>query len=108
MDVSVILIKVFGIAAVGRSVDSGGAASLRDTREAMVNAAVDAVSSFTRTAPGGGARGVLAPANAPLRLFPLYVLGLLKHVSALHTASIRYLLPMVVTVCSRLSYWVEV
>uniref|UniRef100_A0A914XLL7 Uncharacterized protein n=1 Tax=Plectus sambesii TaxID=2011161 RepID=A0A914XLL7_9BILA len=63
--------------AVERSITAGG--SLNDAREAMVNAAVDAIGSFNRSIPGSrGAASLLAPTGG-LRLFPLYVLGLLKH-----------------------------
>lgn len=58
-------------------------ASLTDSREAMVNTVVDvfgaynsAVSRMSRTS------SMLSPVTS-IRLLPLYVLGMLKHVSCL-------------------------
>lgn len=65
--------------AVERSIAPGG--SLNDAREAMVNAAVDSMGAYNKSLPGSrGSSAILAP-NSGFRLFPLYVLGLLKHVS---------------------------
>uniref|UniRef100_A0A3P9NE29 SEC24 homolog A, COPII coat complex component n=1 Tax=Poecilia reticulata TaxID=8081 RepID=A0A3P9NE29_POERE len=58
--------------AVDRSVTS----SLSDARDAMTNAAIDSLSSYRQSALTIQQPGLLAPAC--LRLFPLYILALLK------------------------------
>ncbi len=78
-------------AAVERSMSG----AVVDAREALINAAVDAMSSYNRALGGGGggsssghSPAVLAPVSS-LRLMPIYVLGMLKHVSK-GEYSIRY------------------
>ncbi|VDM38366.1 unnamed protein product [Toxocara canis] len=61
--------------AVERSMGGG---SLSDSREAIVNALVDALGAFNVTLGQGRPSALLAP-NTSMRLFPLYVLGMLKH-----------------------------
>ncbi|KAK0398031.1 hypothetical protein QR680_002395 [Steinernema hermaphroditum] len=50
---------------------------LSDSREALINAAVDALGCYNRSV-GQSGNAVLAPLGQ-LRLLPLYILGLLKH-----------------------------
>ncbi|MEQ2208855.1 hypothetical protein XENOCAPTIV_017593 [Xenoophorus captivus] len=59
-------------------VDRSVTASLSDARDAMTNAAIDSLSSYRQSALTIQQPGLLAPAC--LRLFPLYVLALLKQV----------------------------
>uniref|UniRef100_A0A0N5AML2 Protein transport protein Sec24-like At3g07100 n=1 Tax=Syphacia muris TaxID=451379 RepID=A0A0N5AML2_9BILA len=55
--------------------------SLEDSREAMANAAIDAFSSFNKAvAQQGNVNAVLSPTTM-MRLFPLSVLGMLKHIA---------------------------
>ncbi|MEQ2174212.1 Protein transport protein Sec24A [Goodea atripinnis] len=58
------------------AVDRSVTASLSDARDAMTNAAIDSLSSYRQSALTIQQPGLLAPAC--LRLFPLYVLALLK------------------------------
>ncbi|XP_023565803.1 protein transport protein Sec24B isoform X3 [Octodon degus] len=58
--------------AVDRSVSS----SLSDARDALVNAVVDSLSAYGSTVSNFQHSGLIAPAS--LKLFPLYVLALLK------------------------------
>ncbi|KAM6148116.1 protein transport protein Sec24B isoform 1-T1 [Erethizon dorsatum] len=58
--------------AVDRSVSS----SLSDARDALVNAVVDSLSAYGSTVSNSQHSGLIAPAS--LKLFPLYVLALLK------------------------------
>ncbi|XP_060042257.1 protein transport protein Sec24B isoform X3 [Erinaceus europaeus] len=58
--------------AVDRSISS----SLSDARDALVNAVVDSLSAYGSTVPHLQHSGLMAPTS--LRLFPLYVLALLK------------------------------
>lgn len=62
--------------AVERSMGGG---SLADSREAMVNAVVDAFGAFNMALGHQGRTSSLLSPNASMRLFPLYVLGMLKH-----------------------------
>lgn len=62
--------------AVDRSM-SGSA--LSDSREAIVNAVVDALGAYQKTMRQGRAGGLVAPRKGHLRLFPLYALAMLKH-----------------------------
>ena len=54
--------------------------SLEDSREAMVNAVVDAFGSFNKAISQQGSFSALLSPTTMLRLFPLTVLGMLKHV----------------------------
>ncbi|MEQ2282983.1 Protein transport protein Sec24A [Ameca splendens] len=58
------------------AVDRSVTASLSDARDAMTNAAIDSLSSYRQSVLTIQQPGLLAPAC--LRLFPLYVLALLK------------------------------
>ncbi|XP_030216072.1 protein transport protein Sec24A isoform X2 [Gadus morhua] len=58
------------------AVDRSVSASLGDARDAMTNAAIDSLASYRHAALTIQQPGLLAPAC--LRLFPLYVLALLK------------------------------
>lgn len=60
--------------AVDRSVSS----SLADARDALVNAVVDSLSAYMSTASNLQQSMLIAPNS--LKLFPLYVLALLKQV----------------------------
>ncbi|XP_054261293.1 protein transport protein Sec24A-like isoform X2 [Macrosteles quadrilineatus] len=61
--------------AVDRAIQS----SLSDAREAFVNVVADVLSAYKLTQSGSSAGCVLAPSS--LRLLPLYILALLKHVA---------------------------
>lgn len=61
-----------------------GGGSLADSREAMVNAVVDAFGAFNMALGHQGRTSSLLSPNASMRLFPLYVLGMLKHVNLFH------------------------
>ncbi|XP_051902355.1 protein transport protein Sec24A-like isoform X1 [Hippocampus zosterae] len=58
------------------AVDRSVTASLSDARDAMTNAAIDSLSSYRQSVLTIQQPGLLAPAC--LRLFPLYILALLK------------------------------
>uniref|UniRef100_A0A1I7TX85 Protein transport protein Sec24A n=1 Tax=Caenorhabditis tropicalis TaxID=1561998 RepID=A0A1I7TX85_9PELO len=51
--------------------------ALADSREALVNAVVDSVGAYQKAVSRGS--GMLVPRSGHLRLFPSYVLALLKH-----------------------------
>ncbi|VDK42061.1 unnamed protein product [Anisakis simplex] len=61
--------------AVERSMAGG---NLSDSREAMVNAVVDALGAFNTTLGQGRLQSLLSPKTS-IRLLPLYVLGMLKN-----------------------------
>ena len=67
------------------AVDRSVSASMGDARDAMTNAAIDSLASYRNAALTIQQPGLLAPAC--LRLFPLYVLALLKQVAALPSPS---------------------
>nr|XP_057942202.1 protein transport protein Sec24A isoform X1 [Doryrhamphus excisus] len=58
------------------AVDRSVTASLSDARDAMTNAAIDSLTSYRQSVLTIQQPGVLAPSS--LRLFPLYILALLK------------------------------
>ncbi|KAL6098292.1 sec24a [Pungitius sinensis] len=58
------------------AVDRSATASLSDARDAMTNAAIDSLTSFRQSVLSIQQPGLLAPAC--LRLFPLFILALLK------------------------------
>ncbi|XP_029303141.1 protein transport protein Sec24A isoform X2 [Cottoperca gobio] len=58
------------------AVDRSATASLSDARDAMTNAAIDSLTSYRQSVLTIQQPGMLAPAC--LRLFPLYILALLK------------------------------
>lgn len=60
------------------AVDRSVTASLSDARDAMTNAAIDSLSSYRQSVLTIQQPGMLAPAC--LRLFPLFILALLKQV----------------------------
>lgn len=60
------------------AVDRSVTASLGDARDALINAAIDTLASYRSSVLSVQQPGLLAPAC--LRLFPLYILALLKHV----------------------------
>lgn len=64
----------FQIPAIDRSVSS----SLSDARDALVNAVVDFVSSYKNNVSNLQQSGLIVP--SVMRLFPLYILALLKEV----------------------------
>ncbi|XP_048022595.1 protein transport protein Sec24A isoform X2 [Megalobrama amblycephala] len=59
------------------AVDRSVTASLGDARDALINAAIDTLVSYRSSVLSVQQPGLLAPAC--LRLFPLYILALLKH-----------------------------
>lgn len=59
------------------AVDRTLSSSLGDARDALINAGVDALSSFISSQPSTGRLGSL-PCPFALRLLPLYILGMLK------------------------------
>lgn len=61
------------------AVDRSLSSNLSDARDAFLNATVDVLGAYKMAQNLPSAGGLLAPTN--LSLFPLYVLGLLKHVS---------------------------
>lgn len=60
------------------AVDRSATASLSDARDAMTNAAIDSLASYRQSVLSIQQPGLLAPAC--LRLFPLFILALLKQV----------------------------
>lgn len=60
------------------AVDRSVTASLSDARDAMTNAAIDSLMSYRQSVLTIQQPGLLVPAC--LRLFPLYILALLKQV----------------------------
>lgn len=60
------------------AVDRSVSASLSDARDAMTNAAIDSLASYRQSVLTIQQPGLLAPAC--LKLFPLYILALLKQV----------------------------
>ncbi|XP_036407360.1 protein transport protein Sec24B-like isoform X2 [Megalops cyprinoides] len=78
--------------AIDRSVSS----SLSDARDALVNAVVDSLSAYRSDASTLQQSGLIAPAS--LRLFPLYVLALLKQ-KALRTGTSTRLDDRVFAMC---------
>jgi len=69
--------------AIDRSVSS----SLSDARDALLNAVVDALGVYRNTVSSLQQHGLIAPSN--LRLFPLYILALLKQVPMVHLVTAR-------------------
>lgn len=65
------------------AVDRSVSASLSDARDAMTNAAIDSLTSYRQSVLTIQQPGLLAPAC--LRLFPLFILALLKQVSCFIT-----------------------
>ena len=63
------------------AVDRSVTASLSDARDALTNAAIDSLSSYRQSVLTIQQPGLLSPAC--LRLFPLFILALLKQVSSL-------------------------
>ena len=64
--------------------DRSISSSLSDARDALVNAVVDSLSAYGSTVSNLQHSGLIAPSS--LKLFPLYVLALLKQVaSSLYT-----------------------
>lgn len=61
------------------AVDRSVSASLSDARDAMTNAAIDSLTSYRQSVLTIQQPGLLAPAC--LRLFPLFILALLKQVA---------------------------
>ncbi|XP_066576319.1 protein transport protein Sec24B isoform X2 [Amia ocellicauda] len=78
--------------AIDRSVSS----NLSDARDALVNAVVDSLSAYRSTVSNLQQSGLIAPAS--LRLFPLYVLALLKQ-KALRTGTSTRLDDRVFAMC---------
>ncbi|RXN15960.1 transport Sec24A-like protein [Labeo rohita] len=69
------------------AVDRSVTASLSDARDALINAAIDSLASYRTSVLSIQQPGLLTPAC--LRLFPLYVLALLKHKAFRTSASTR-------------------
>lgn len=63
------------------AVDRSLTSSLSDAREALINAAVDILSTYKLVASPNNGGGLLS--SYATRLIPLYILSLLKHVSQL-------------------------
>ncbi|XP_036372894.1 protein transport protein Sec24B-like [Megalops cyprinoides] len=78
------------------AIDRSVASSLSDAREALVNAVVDLLSAYRSSVSNLQQSGVVAP--AALRLFPLYVLALLKQ-KALRTGTSTRLDDRVFAMC---------
>ena len=62
------------------AVDKSVMNSVGDARDAIVNVCVDSLSSFKGTLASGQTMGTLMVPHS-LRLLPVYMLALLKHVS---------------------------
>lgn len=60
------------------AVDRSISASLSDARDALVNAVIDSLSAYRSSVLTIQQPGLMAPAS--LRLFPLFILALLKQV----------------------------
>ncbi|KAK3591332.1 hypothetical protein CHS0354_028438 [Potamilus streckersoni] len=60
--------------------DRTATTSLSDARDALINAAVDILSAYGSTLPGSQRIGTL-PTCHSLRLIPMYILAMLKHVA---------------------------
>lgn len=60
------------------AVDRSVSATLSDARDALVNAVIDSLSAYRSSVLSIQQPGLMAPSS--LRLFPLYVLALLKQV----------------------------
>lgn len=67
-------INVAALPAIDRSISS----SLSDAREALVNAVVDLISAYKSNVSNLQQSGLVVPAS--MRLFPVYILALLKQV----------------------------
>lgn len=65
----------FHISAIDRSITS----SLSDARDALTNAVVDLVSAYKSNVSNLQQSGLVVPAS--MRLFPVYILALLKQVT---------------------------
>ncbi|VDO74273.1 unnamed protein product [Heligmosomoides polygyrus] len=63
--------------------------ALLDSREAIVNAVVDASGAYQKTMRQGRAGGLVAPRKGHLRLFPLYALAMLKHTALCAGSSVK-------------------
>lgn len=63
-------------------VDRSVTSSLQDARDALLNAVIDPLKAYKESLPQGMAAGGLYVPRC-LRLFPLYIQALLKHVSGL-------------------------
>uniref|UniRef100_A0A8R1DM97 Uncharacterized protein n=1 Tax=Caenorhabditis japonica TaxID=281687 RepID=A0A8R1DM97_CAEJA len=61
--------------------------ALADSREALVNAVLDSVGSYQKAVSRGS--GMLVPRSGHLRLFPSYVLAMLKHPAFSSSRGIR-------------------
>lgn len=66
-----------GVSAIDRSISS----SLSDARDALVNAVVDLVTAYKSNVSNLQQSGLILP--AAMRLFPVYILALLKQVKLL-------------------------
>lgn len=76
---SVLLLTTENVSlSVSPAVDRCVSASLSDARDAMTNAAIDSLTSYRQSVLTIQQPGLLVPAC--LRLFPLYILALLKQV----------------------------
>lgn len=71
------------------AVDRSVTASLSDARDALVNAVIDSLSAYRSSVLSSQQPGLMVPFS--LRLFPLFVLALLKQVRLAHTSTIRML-----------------
>lgn len=67
--------------AIDRSISS----SLSDARDALVNAVVDLLSAYKSNVSNLQQSGLVLPAS--MRLFPVYILALLKQVCYMHTSN---------------------
>ncbi|KAG7283429.1 hypothetical protein CRUP_031482 [Coryphaenoides rupestris] len=76
VDMQVVSFQAALLYTSSKAVDRSVSASLGDARDAMTNAAIDSLASFRQGVLTIQQPGLLAPAC--LRLFPLYVLALLK------------------------------
>lgn len=65
------------ILAAERALNGG---DLQDCRDALINGAVDTLAAYNRSI-GIRPTGMCTPIHGQMKFFPLFVLGLLKHVS---------------------------
>lgn len=70
------------------AVDRSMTASLSDARDALVNAVIDSLSAYRASVLSNQQPGLMVPFS--LRLFPLFVLALLKQVIERETDMVKY------------------
>lgn len=73
---------------------------IADSKEGLLNAAIDALGAYNRSV-GQRSGVVLAPTSGGLKMLPLYILGLLKHVRMTKKSLKNYILIYANFVCVR-------